>query len=405
MARTFCSGFETNDFTGGASGGRLEASGRSGASTTTYDTSIVRTGTYSAKVVLASAATGYMAPRNNDVFGAFVGQYARVYMRVTARPATTARQVFGNIGAGQDHLKLNANGTLAIYNNTTLVGTSTTALTDTARWYRVEINSNAGDANGVLFIDGSLEVAGTGTGNTLQPFCGAFSDTVADTYTVYFDDIAFDNAALPGDGKVVLLRPISDNAGGTGWTLGTGTALGGNGFNAVDNLPPVGVVDLGAGSDAWQIRNAASAANSNMDFNMTSYATAGIQVGDVVKAVRPMVVTAAPVTTSSKQGTVGVVSNPTIANIALNTVGTAGAFWNGTTAGTYPTGWKANEGTFTTSPSVTLGTSPVMRIAQVTSSTRIAMVCWMGMYVEYLPGSRYPKARESLQHINRASSF
>jgi len=133
------------------------------------------------------------------------------------------------------------------------------------------------------------------------------------------------------------------------------------------------------------IRNATSAANSNMDFTMTSYAAAGIGESDVVKAVRPMCITAAPVSTGAKQGTVGMVSNPAIANIALSATGVAGAFWNGTAAGTYPTGWKASDGTFTDSPSVTIATAPVQRVTQVTSSTRIADVCFVGTYVDYIP--------------------
>jgi hypothetical protein len=36
-------------------------------------------------------------------------------------------------------------------------------------------------------------------------------------------------------------------------------------------------------------------------------------------------------------------------------------------------------------PSVTLGTAPVMRITQVTASTRIAVVCAMFIYVDYTP--------------------
>lgn len=203
-----------------------------------------------------------------------------------------------------------------------------------------------------------------------------------DDYAVN-DDTGGSQNGSTGTGKIVLLKPISDNAGGSGWTLGTGTALGGNGFNAVDNTPPTGDADLAAGSDTKQIRNAAAAANSNMDVNLTTYTNAGIVAADTVNVVVPHTATAAPVVTSSKQGTIGVSSNPAITNIALSAGGVSGAFWSGTAGGVYPTGWKWSKGTITYAPSVTLGNSPVCRVTQVTSSTRIAVVCAMGMYVDY----------------------
>jgi hypothetical protein len=208
-------------------------------------------------------------------------------------------------------------------------------------------------------------------------------DTVASTFTLYFDDFVADSSVIPGEGAVVLLKPTGDQAW-FGWRLGTNTAFG-NGYESVNNTPPLGVADLAAGSDPKQIRNAVASANDSYDALMTTYTAAGIGAGSTIEAIRPIVLTAAPVTTSAKLGTVGVVSNPTIANVSLGATGTAGAFWSGVTAGTFPTGWKFSGGTFTVAPAVTLGTAPVMRITQVTSSTRIAMVCFMGMYVDYTP--------------------
>jgi hypothetical protein len=128
---------------------------------------------------------------------------------------------------------------------------------------------------------------------------------------------------------------------------------------------------------------------------MTTYTAAGAGAGATVNAVLPVVATAAPVTTSSKAGTVGVVSNPAITNVSLGATGTAGAFWSGLAGGTYGAGWKWSLGTMTQAPTVTLGTAPVMRITQVTSSTRIAVVCFMGIYVDFTPaasGTTYTKS-------------
>jgi hypothetical protein len=152
----------------------------------------------------------------------------------------------------------------------------------------------------------------------------------------------------------------------------------------VNNTPPVGIVDLGgSGADNGQLRNAAASANSSYDATMSTYTAAGVPSRAAINVVVPWTATAAPVVTSAKAGTVGVVSNPAITNIALAAGGTAGAFWSGVAAGTYPTGWKWSSGTSTSTPTVTLGTAPVMRITQVTSSTQVAIVCFMGLYVDY----------------------
>jgi hypothetical protein len=376
MARVFMTGFEAQDAAldlNDAFGfGNFSGSGMS------YETTIVRTGAASLKYAAVSGVSGQTGP----TMPTFV--FGRVYIRVTSLP-TTARQIIGD-GSNSNYIRLNTDGTLSYLRTGVVQGTSATALTDTTKWYMIEFRGDNTASVVVLRIDGVDQVSG-------QAFSAAGSarlgtaDTVASAMTLYYDDMVLDDAVLPGDGAVALLVPISDNAVGTGWTLGTGTAISSNGWSSVDNKPPQGVTNVEAGSDPKQIRNASSNANSNYDANLTTYATAGIAAADTINAVWPVVITAAPVTTSSKQGTVGVSSNPVIANIALGAGGTAGAFWSGTTEGTYTTGWKISYGTLTASPSVTVGSSPVMRITQVTSSTRIATVCFMGLLVDYTPAA------------------
>lgn len=254
--------------------------------------------------------------------------------------------------------------------------------------YGVRINDV--DVTGGILSNSGVGGLNTGGGPTSLQI--GKIDTTATTVSIWVDDAALNDDqganqnSWPGEGKVVLLLPTADSAIGTGWTLGTGTAISGNtGKTAVANTPPLGVTDLAVGSDVKQIRNATSNANVNYDAIMTTYTAAGIATGDVITVVDPFVNTAAPLVTGAKAGTIGVVSNPVIANIALSARGTAGAFWNGTTAGAWPTGWKWSHGTPAYNPSVTKGTAPVARITQVTASTRIAMVASMGIYVEYVP--------------------
>lgn len=335
-----------------------------------------RTGTSSLRCNPGSGASGYVD------LGIPTGTYDGWGLYIATLPSVE-RTIRGSGSVAR--VGLRSDGKLSVYNGSnTLIGTSTTALT-TGQWYWIGTRSEAISSVALLQINGVDEVSGTQT----DQFSGAYGciGTEASAIDVYIDDIIRLNTGFLAPSKVGLLLPTADSAGGTGWVLGTGTALGGNGWVAVDNTPPVGVADLAAGSDVKQIRNATAAANSNYDATMTTYTAAGVGESDSVLAIRPIVVTAAPVSTSAKQGTVGVASNPAIANIALGAGGTAGAFWSGVAGGTYPTGWKVSFGTLTDAPSVTVGTAPVMRVTQVTSSTRIAVVCFMGIQVAWTPAA------------------
>jgi len=375
MAITSMIGFETADSvidTLGAGGSPNLGLAGSAA----YATNIVRTGTRSLRVNPGSGASGsFNSPINGTFlhFGLYVASLPSVQRLIAGNSSSTL------------NLRLETTGALSVYDTTTLMGTSTTTL-NTATWYWIGFRRTTGTSVVYLQINFGNEVTGTssnaGTSNTI----GA-PGTEASAIDLYFDDVITDSAGFIASSNVNLLLPISDNAAGTGWVLGDNSAEGGTGWSNIDNTPPVGVADLGTGSATGQIRNATSSANSNFDANLTTYATAGVGASDTVLAVQEVVVTAAPVSTSAKQGTFGISSNPVIANVALGTGGVSGAFWSGTAAGTYATGWKISFGALTTSPTVTVGSSPVARITQVTSSTRIAMVCFMALYVAWTPAA------------------
>lgn len=300
----------------------------------------------------------------------------------TRVPAVMARLLFSDTGAIQ----------LVQGSGSTLVATSAPVAKNT--WVRLELSLLLGTGS-VDAVEGLVDGVsfGSATGlnisDTLTWRASAYLPGLASGVN-YVDDIALNDSTgaaqntWPGSGKVVLLAPASDNAKGTGWTNDAAATT--NLFDAVNNEPPVGIADTTGGSGLNQLRNATSNANVNYDANLTTYAAAGVGASDTVNVLVPVVATGAPVTTSAKAGTYGISANPVIANVALGAAGTAGAFWQGNAAGTYPTGWKWSFGTTTYAPTVTLGTAPVARITQVTASTRIAMVCAMGMYVDYTPG-------------------
>lgn len=398
MARLLTTGFELNATAGGSN----FPDGSINSSTPTIVTSPVRTGTYALQCdrsvgIEIWQLTGPTGIVNGTTY------FMRAYVRFVTLPdaddyilgqgssGATRSGIGFTTSGGVNHLVLRT-GTIASYEPAAATDTEV----KTGIWYLVEYSFkyDTGALDDFTFrLNGVTVVTQTGLNITDSPsaLCYLGFMNGATLGTVVFDDVAIndssgsDQNSWPGEGRVALLKPISDNAGGTGWVLGANTALGGNGFGSLDNTPPLGVADLAVGSDPKQIRNATAAANSNYDANLTTYTTAGIGATDKVNVVQPLVATAAPVTTSAKAGTIGIASNPAISNVALSATGTPGAFWQGNTAGTWPTGWKWSLGTTTYAPSVTVGTSPVARVTQVTSSTRIAMVCALGMYVDYTP--------------------
>lgn len=399
MARLVTGGFEAQETVGVTSPGNIDGFETSFTGTSTLEATVIRSGLWSLKC--DSTVSDVRAWMNLPLHGVLGRTYfVRVYMRFAQFPLGTTRvlRLIGASSAQLGSVTITPGGAVQLFNDITAsqIGSDGPTLSLNT-WYQIEMsfltNTGSVDTLGAR-VDGVSVASATGLAlseSAPVEVLAGWTEFAGASKVVYLDDYAVNDStgsaqtSWPGDGKVVLLLPTADSAVGTGWTLGTGTAPGGNAHGSVDNAPPVGVADLAVGSDPKQIRNATANANSAYDATMTTYTAAGVPTGAFVNVVDPIVATAAPVTTSSKQGTVGMVSNPAITAVALGAGGSAGAFWSGVAANTYPTGWKVSHGTVTYAPAVTLGTAPVMRINQVTSSTRIAIVCFMGIYVDYTP--------------------
>lgn len=225
-------------------------------------------------------------------------------------------------------------------------------------------------------IDGTTEISWTGSNNAAAvfPSLGA-ADTVADTYTVYYDDYAIDNAGWVGDSSIVCLFPISDNARATLWTGGAGGTT--NLYNAIDNVPPAGTATE---TDLTQIEHAGGAGGTTdaYDANMTDFTTAGVGSGDTVKTVYPFMVTGEDAASGNKLLNLQILSNPTNTVSSNNNVApTSGAL------GTFPTGWFTMAGYILENPTVTKGTSPILRIVRPETASGVASVCFAGIYVEF----------------------
>src|SRR5262249_20714242 len=131
-------------------------------------------------------------------------------------------------------------------------------------------------------------------------------------------------ATWPGDGKIVLLKPISDNARGANWVGGAGGTT--NLWDAIDNTPPVGGASA-AGTNTSQTHNGTKATTGNYDVNLTSYTTSGIGACDSITLVVGLWNAGGAATGS----VVSIQSNPALGS--TSTLSTS-------TPGTYPTGWN-----------------------------------------------------------------
>lgn len=421
MARQLTWGFELNLPTASATSGHPEGNFNSSQGA---ELTVIRPGSGAVSLRFNNGAgnTAAFAKRDDQTPTASATNYFRGYFCFAAKPAVgsdaTILRTSDATPRSQISVRYNNGKTIELWNDSagTQIGVDSEAIVvdDAKTWYRIELsvttNASAQITACELRLNGAT-IAST-SGLTLAYTAASFSWDYGwvtapggASKIGYVDDCAINDStggsqnSWPGEGHIVLLVPTADSAKGLGWTNDAGGAT--NFWDATDNKPPAGTTDTTVGSGVQQIRNATANANSSYDATMTTYVAAGVPFGAAVTVIQPICETGAPVATSAKAGTVGVVSNPTIANVALAVGGTSGAFWSGVTAGAYPTGWKWSEGTVTYAPNVTLGTAPVMRITQVTSSTRIAMVCFLGMYVEYSAPQRPPM--ELLQAVNRAA--
>lgn len=357
MARTGMYGGEQIDDIRGGTVGQI-----------TFNASGGRTGAYVTITAPSSSSGGYILP----VLGSpGSGGFAQFYMRPQTLP-TTQRVIIG-VDTTSVNIRWNTDGSLAIYSAAgTLIGTTTTTLTDVTRWYRVGFRTVAVTSGDLITIDGVVEVSGTiATG--LNAAIGV-GDANAGFYIFDADDFVQDNTAWPDADKVLFLLPTSDNAR-NGWTGGVGGTT--NLFNAVDNVPPIGTATE---TDSTQIESATNSATDNYDANVQSYSTGGIVSGDTIKAVQAIAVHGEDISTGTKSGAVTVVSNPAQAAETTFTYGNDGG-----ALGTWPSVWITTYGALTLNPSVTLATSPVVRVGKRTATTRVVSCCLLGLYVDYVP--------------------
>ena len=366
--------------------------------TPTIDTTNPRSGV---ACMSCAAASSYARVSGGGIYGTLDRTY---YTRFAMRlPDATPSSQF-NVAAIQINtvntaiLQLTTGGVLNLLDaNLATVGSSS-ALSDNT-WYVIEIELMIPTAStGTLGfrIDGtqiarSTTVDVNNSVATPRIHVGVTGATAG--VTVLIDDIAInddqgsDQNGFPGNGKIILLPAISDNTVGANWeapqTTGSDTT---NIYTAVANRPPVGVLhsDVDANNAAY-VFHASATVPSNYDVNCQTYTSGGVGASDTIVVTQALV----RATTASLSGTNAMglrsVSNPadgadtTGVNLEPVAVG-----------GTEPAGWKSYR-TAPLYPSVTKGTSPVVRAIKTEAAARAHQVDLMGLLVEYLVVSAAPQ--------------
>lgn len=385
MARLVTTGFEWNLGTAGA----IETSAHSiepaGLEAPTVQTTTVRSGTYAGKCDSGASDT---APRwtLSINFGLSITLYTRGYFCWANLPAADVL-VLGTAPA----IRLTTTGKLQLWDfaASAQIGSDSadTVSADGTTWYRLELSHTigaGGDGTACEFLLNGTSVAAGNLATAVSPsWVFGWNGTPGANKVVYVDDLAVNDStgsnqtSWPGSGKIVLLKPISDNARGTNWTAGAGGTT--NLFTAMDNTPPVGVA-LASATNTSQIKNVAKDTTGNYDANLATYTTGGLISTDTVNVVQSVWNLGSSAASTISHG-MKLVSNPA--------GGTEDTFTPTAIAGTYPSNWSWRKPTAQTvyAPSVTLGTSPVIRIGKRTSNTAAAMCDAMGLYVDYSPAA------------------
>lgn len=242
MARLNSIGFELNSATSNV---EISVSSTPSISSTTF-----RSGAFAGRI--SSLGSGVVKAFNLQWAAAGAGGdgpiFARFYLNVATRPSAANRiSSFRDTTAAAErmYLKLNADGSLALFNAAgTQIGSDSGVLsTDT--WYLVEmkVDKTAADGSevieakldGVVFATSSAETITGNVGDTLR-MGGNLGGEAQTTGDWFFDDAAVNDStgsfetSYPGEGEIIHLRPNA--AGDTDdWDLTTT-------YEDIDENPP-----------------------------------------------------------------------------------------------------------------------------------------------------------------------
>ena len=374
MARLFQTGFGIGSF---AATGPTSSPDAQWWDNAAADTTVPRTGAQCLKLINQSSWIYTFAAATTRTI------YVRFAFRKSGNPAIASKLVgTSNLNADDTPgtIWLNTNGTLELRNSSGVrVGSASSVLSNDV-WYVIEVQSVTTPTCSMAFrIDGASIASGATSGAPFSTDQFVIMNAIGTANTVFIDDFALNdstgsvNNTWIGNGKVALLDPISDNTvtNFTGGSAGT-TNL----WDAVNNTPPTGFDNTAPGqwSNTSQIKCNSSSTGSLYRANLTTYTSAGVTAP--INAIVGWVCHAEEIATGTKTGAISLTANPVVAGVTFNYGDDLGVI------GDYPTGWRWKS-VLSESPSVTLGSSPVLQITKTDATTRVAHACRMGLYVDY----------------------
>lgn len=221
-------------FTGFELGATNDVEGTTG--TVSIVTSPVKTGAYALRTNPTTTGTGYFKLRATDAAGAWsmLGSemlFLAFDFRVDVLPATGNELIVWLYTSGSNYkgsLRINADGTLAVYDGSyTLKGTAATGLS-TGVWYRIVFQYGHWNPDVIrVWVDGTLVIDTTGncapsyTHGTA--YIGKVQNLNSNSVDYYFDNVILDDAEKPRDDAVVRIFPADGNGTYTAWIIGSGS--------------------------------------------------------------------------------------------------------------------------------------------------------------------------------------
>lgn len=323
------------------------------------------------------------------------GYYLRARVRISAAPAITTpllgvgTPAIANVNAIS--LAVDTSRGIWLWGNGAVrdvVGPTLAVDTDYLLELFVQYNT-AGNETVTGRVDGVQFATFIGALTNTIPTVGLFlgvAGTAAMTarYTDWAlnDDQGATDNSWPGNAQIAMLLPVSDDAGNStisadAWRAGnTGTT---NLWDAVNNTPPTGTTS--PGTTATQIVCDTPSTARNYTTVTETYASK-LAAGDTITVVQGVVVHGESVTTGTKTGACTILANPASgASTSFtygNDQGAVGAF--------ALTQWAIARAPAVSSPTPTRSTGASLRVTADTN-TRNVDVCFMGVYVEYIPAA------------------
>ncbi len=265
--------------------------------TQSVQTTIKRSGDFALRVNPTGTATGFVrmsAPNHalgttnfgvpTTSFANISTLYTRFYLYVATRPASGDEQIYkaeNTSNVQKFELRLSSAGQLKFYDQAAVLQATGATVLALNTWYCIEVMAATGvtaawavrlapddNSTPVVEISGTCDTTAVNYGRV---HFGKAVNRNSNSVDFYYDDIEYDSAQYPGQGKVIRLDPIGPGTY-TQWTTGT--------YADVDDTL---VAVTGHDSDSTYITSSTAAQITTVE--METAIQAGIVSGAVIHAI------------------------------------------------------------------------------------------------------------------------